>query len=237
MKFNLLFTLLTIWSSNLFSSEIKNYLPIYIIDFTTDYTSSPVSWMESLGFEFALDALDIHFERDASLGLKMSTKNNLAGLIGIRFKSNSMIENVDFVEIEWGVIRHPIGANWEKESRRVAIATMFFFGTEKIDSGLPFGINSAPYFISPFIANEEPAYKVYTGNLYKKGGRYLSIPSQPDKAGVTKSRINLKQYFIDSYGSAAVPPISIFAFQMNTKDTSGGAEAFLRKITFYTNKT
>ena len=33
----------------------------------------------------------------------------------------------------------------------------------------------------------------------------------------------------------ATPPVTGFAFQINTDDTDGGAEAFVRKIVFYSN--
>ncbi|WP_221896093.1 hypothetical protein [Bathymodiolus japonicus methanotrophic gill symbiont] len=55
------------------------------------------------------------------------------------------------------------------------IALMFFFGTEKISSGLPFGINSAPYFLSPFIGLKETPGKVYTGKLYNSMFKFSAI--------------------------------------------------------------
>jgi len=33
-----------------------------------------------------------------------------------------------------------------------------------------------------------------------------------------------------------IPPITGIAFQMNTKNTQGGAHAFVRKISFYSEK-
>ena len=204
----------------------------YTIDFTQPVETNVMAWLKHHGFRIALDADDIKFKFN-EMGLVMSTNKELAGLVGVIFEKDKMLNGIDHVVIEWGVTRFPAGANWEEGNNRVAIAAMVFFGTEKISSGLPFGIHAAPYFISPFLGEKEPYNKVYTGALYKQGGRYVNVNSNARDAKLVVSRINVKQLFEENFDVHPVPPVSIFAFQMNTKDTDGDAEAFIKTVKFY----
>lgn len=127
----------------------------------------------------------------------------------------------------------PEGANRENGNNRVPIAMMSFFGTEKISSGLPFGINSAPYFLSPFIGLKETPGKVYKGKLYKKGGRYICVAITDGSSEVIRSTIKIDPRYLKQFSKNSIPPLAAIAFQMNTKDTEGGAHAFIRKLNFY----
>lgn len=113
------------------------------------------------------------------------------------------------------------------------IAMMSFFGTEKISSGLPFGINSALYFLSPFIGLKETPGKVYKGKLYKKGGRYICVAITDGSSEVIRSTIKIDPRYLKQFSKNSIPPLAAIAFQMNTKDTEGGAHAFIRKLNFY----
>ena len=112
---------------------------------------------------------------------------------------------------------------------------MFFFGTEKISSGLPFGINSAPYFLSPFIGLKEVPGKVYTGKLYQEGGRYLCVAVSEGSEEVIHSTIIIDPRYMKLFNKDKIPPLTGIAFQMNTLDTQGGASAFIRKLDFYSD--
>jgi hypothetical protein len=48
---------------------------------------------------------------------------------------------------------------------------------------------------------------------------------------VTKFEVNNR--FKDVFKQEKTPPITGFAFEMNTDDTKGGADAFIKKIVFY----
>jgi len=48
---------------------------------------------------------------------------------------------------------------------------------------------------------------------------------------VTKFEVNNR--FKDVFKQEKTPPITGFAFEMNTDDTKGGAAAFIKKIVFY----
>ena len=45
-------------------------------------------------------------------------------------------------------------------------------------------------------------------------------------------RFNIDGKFHQEFGKAT-PPLTAFGFQMNTKNTTDGAKAFVKKITFY----
>ncbi len=204
---------------------------LHTIDFSSQPDGSAVPWLEQNGYIIALDAVELNprFEKGQ---LVLSTDDEVAGIIGKWFSEGKPLAGVERVRIEWGVSRFPEGANWEDDNNRVALAAMVFFGTEKLSSGLPFGVNAAPYFLSPFIARVEPADKMYIGTLYQKGGRYISVAAPNTSGAIFSTDFEVQQRFKQAFGKSEVPPVSGFAFQMNTKDTTGGAVAAIRRITF-----
>jgi len=204
---------------------------LYTIDFSSQPDGSAVPWLEQNGYIIALDAAELNPRFDNGQ-LVLSTDDKIAGIIGKWLTDSDQLRDVERVRFEWSVSRFPEGANWEADNNRVALAAMVFFGTEKLSSGLPFGVNAAPYFLSPFIARVEPAGKTYLGTLYQKGGRYISVPAQDTSGGIFSTDFEVRQRFKQVFGKAEVPAISGIAFQMNTKDTSGGAVAAIRRITF-----
>lgn len=200
---------------------------VYSLDFSQQKAGNAIPWLTSKGFEFLLDskALNLKF---ANHRLEFETSGEKAGLFGIRL--SKPIQNIDYAVIEWGVEKFPQGANWTKGNNRVAIGAIFVLGTKKFGSGVPFA-KPVPYFLAPFIGQKEQVGKQYLGALYKKGGRYYCVSN---KTGLQKTRFNIDQKFKASFGKTT-PPLTAFAFQMNTKDTQGGAKAFIKKITFYSH--
>jgi hypothetical protein len=216
---------------DVFAGE-DNLQPIHTISFNQPSSLSPLEWFQEQNYVLGLDAEDFEYHFNDN-GLTISTQSKKAAIFGIPFKNTDKFNDIDYVDIEWGVKRYPVKANWEKKKRKVAIASMFFFGTKKISSGLPFGIHSAPYFISSFIGNAEPVNKVYKGKLYKKGGRYINVANSEQKGQLITNRIYLKKRFLEFYDEESVPPLSGFAIQMNSKGSKGGAESFIKSIKFY----
>lgn len=208
---------------------------VYSIDFSQlpDGTARP--WLEQQGYFFELDAydLDMQFKNGQ---LVIQTQDSITGIAGLQLEENKWIHGVTEIEIEWGVLKQPDGANWEESNNRVPIALMFFFGSKKINSGLPFGINSAPYFISPFIGKLEKEGKTYTGKLYRKGGRYVCIATTDGNDELISSTLKIDPKYLNLFNKTEIPPITGIAFQMNTKDTSGGASAFIKRVNFLTVK-
>jgi hypothetical protein len=223
------------YTSQVLASSNENLKLVWQIDFSTVQDKNhqqTLSWLEQQGFEFFLEIEDFKL-RIESGKLFISTDEEMAGLMGIRMKENSGVQ-ADKVVLDWGVKQFTDGANWEKSVNSVSIASMFFLGEEKFSSGLPFGINSAPYFFSPFIGEKEQENKIYLGDMYQEAGRYVCVSNQ---SGLIQTEFDLaakfNQNFKNHYKRSGVPPVTAVAIQMNTDDTSKGAEAFVKTISLY----
>lgn len=208
---------------------------IHTIDFSGQQDGDAQQWLIQQGYLLELDAekLNMQFKNGQ---LEIGTKNKVAGLVALKLNKDKWLHDINYIDIEWGVTKHPEGADWEHGNNRVPIALMFFFGDKYLSSGLPFGINAAPYFISPFIGNHEEEGKTYKGKLYKKGGRYLCAAVTAGGEDLIKTRLQIDPRFGDEFETDKTPPITAVAFQMNTKDTKGGANAFIKKIMFISEK-
>ena len=95
---------------------------LYTMDFTQQPDGSALNWLEQNKFVIELDArkLNPRFENHR---LVLSTEEQIAGIFGLKIDDKNLNE-VERVEIEWGVTRFPQGANWEAGSNRVALAVM-----------------------------------------------------------------------------------------------------------------
>jgi hypothetical protein len=203
---------------------------VHAFDFTTQPKGSAISWLKEQGFEFklAFEALNPRFEKGA---LWLSTQRPEAGLCGVTFAKGSDLQQVKRLRLTWGVEEFPEGADWERGINRTPLAVMVSFGYERLSSGLPFGIQAAPYFISPFIGAREAEGKAYTGKFWKLGGRYICV--KRGKAGETMvSELAIDHLFQTLFSKSPTPAISAVGIQMNTKDTGGPAAAFIKKIEF-----
>jgi len=202
---------------------------VHAFDFTQQPEGEAVDWLRKEGFELELDAraLDPRF---GEKGLLLSTDRSEAGL----FARKLSIPAAERIRVVWGVDRYPSGANWEKGVFRVPIAVMVSFGEEEIDSG-SFFVPDAPYFISLFLSRNARAGKSYTANYYRKGGRYFCVECSPPPGKTISTEFDLATAFRKEFDLAKVPPITSFSFQMNTKDTRGGARAWLSRVEFLAN--
>ena len=218
---------LLVSASTLFADEKI----IHVIDFTGKANGSAVSWLKEQGFEFELNAkkLNPRFENDA---LVISADGEMAGLFGLKFAQQDFIQGAKRVEIIWGVNKYPEGADWNNGINSVPIAVMLSFGSKKLSSGLPLGIKSAPYFLSPFIGREEDSDKMYVGKLWREGGRYFCVASGDQSGKIIKTDFEVDERFKSTFNLDKTPPITALAFQKNTQNTQGGSEAFIKKITF-----
>jgi len=201
---------------------------LYSVDFSKQKNGDAKAWLKSKGFRFMLDASSLSMKFKGGK-LVISTSGQKAGMIGVKLSASRYIKNAGSVKIVWGVNKFPDGANWAGGNNRLAIGALITLGTEKLSSGLPLGINAAPPFFGPFIGQKERVGGRYLGVLYKEGGRYYCVAN---KRGLLTTNFNIEQKYKKEFKKSA-PPVTAFAFQMNTKDTSGGAEAYIKSITFY----
>ena len=205
---------------------------LYIVDFSKQKDGNAIPWLTSNGFELLLDMKD--FSLKFSKGsLVIETTGKKAGLMGMRFPEGKALDKIGSVVIEWSVDKFPQGADWEKGNNRLAIGAIFLLGTETFSSGRPLLAKSVPYFFGPFIGQKEQIGKRYLGLLYKEAGRYYCVAN---KSGTTvKTHFNIHQKFQEEF-KKQTPPVTAFGIQMNTKNTKGGAKAFIKRITFYSVK-
>lgn len=205
---------------------------LYTVDFTKQKDGNAFPWLKSQGFQFLLDmkALSVKFSNGS---LVIETTKKQAGLMGIQFPKGKHLENIGSVVIEWGVDRFPQGADWAKNNNRLAIGALFILGTKTFSSGRPLLAKPAPYFLAPFIGQKEQTGKRYLGMLYKKSGRYYCVSNK--SRTTVKTRFNIDQTFQQEFNKKT-PPLTAFGIQMNTKNTTGGAKAIIKKITFFSVK-
>lgn len=196
------------------------------IDFTHQPDGDATQWLKQQGFEFKLDAeeLNPHFENHR---LVLETRGEEAGL----FIRKLSIIGTQRIRITWGVDRYPQGADWNKGTFRVPIAVMISFGEKRVSSG-SFFVPNSPYFIGLFLGEKAQEGRAYTANHYHKGGRYFCIPCPSPPGKTVTTEFNFDKAFKQQFGISPTPPISSFGFQMNTKDTQGGARAFLKNVEF-----
>ena len=207
-------------------------MALHTVDFGQKENIDASTWLKTQGFDKFLDAerFNLQFENE---GLRISTNESLTGMFGLKLGKPDYISDVSHIVIEWGVNRFPVGADWEQGNKRVPIGVIFSFGDEKLSSGLPFGINAAPYFLSAFIGEKEQLNRMYVGALYAEGGRYFCVSNGSPKGQTVVTKFEVDDRFKDVFNKDKTPPITGFAFEMNTDDTEGGADAFIKKIVFY----
>lgn len=198
---------------------------VFTLDFTSKSNGDAFSWMKENEFEKQNDADDLICEfKDGALII--GTDKAVNGIF-----SKKVNFNASKVRIEWGVNKYPDGANWEKGVYREGVGVIISFGKKKIDSG-KFYIPNVPYFIGLFLGEKEKENKAYTGNYYKKGGRYFCQPCgvKPNQTVVTE--FDLASTFKEQFKKSKVPAISGIVIEADTRDTKGKSRAYIKKIEF-----
>jgi len=199
---------------------------VRVMGFTQQPHGSAREWLRSNGWSFRLNAKALN-PRFTEKGLVLSTEQRTAGLI----ERATRLSDIGRIRITWGVDDYPEGADWENGVYRVPIAFMVSFGDEDIGSGSIF-VPNAPYFISLFLSRNAEPGKAYTANYYKKGGRYFCQPCTPPEGKTVTTEFALDAAFRDQFDKSEVPSITSFGIQMNTKDTRGGARAYIERVEF-----
>jgi len=208
---------------------------VYLIRFT-DYEEGPIDdWLLGKGFKFEQDAkrrdridLDI-----GSNGLVLEAKRRAFGIMPNEAVN---VPEFTFVEIDWGVNKHPSGASYEQGVRNEAIMVIVFMGDENQPSG-SFFIPDSPHFIGLFLCSgDDRINHAYVGSYFKKSGRYVCV-DKPSEGEIVTSRLDLLEAYRTFFDRERDddPGISGLALALDTKKASdnGRSSAFIREIRFY----
>ena len=207
---------------------------IHVIRFSDYESGSEKDWLLKKGFEFQLDARDptrIDFN-PSNKGLVIQAKRKALGII-----SNEIdIPEFTYVEIDWGVNKHPEGASYEQGVRNEAIMVMIFMGDEHKASGSLF-IPDAPYFVGLFLCHgDDRLNHPYLGSYFKKGGRYVCA-DRPGIGEMVTTRFDLLNVYRSYFDKEKEydTGISGISLALDTKKAgnNGQSSAFISEIRFY----
>jgi hypothetical protein len=145
----------------------------YVIDFS-DYSGGAVrKWLESKGLYYegaAKYPTEIEFSiQDGMLFIK--TMQPVRGFLVCK---DIILPEVSKVRIEWGIVKYPKEASFERGNRNQALALYIFFGSEKLSSG-HFMIPDLPHFISLFLGEAEKINIPYKGGYFHAVGRFVCV--------------------------------------------------------------
>jgi hypothetical protein len=213
------------------STESRHGQPnvVYRLDFS-EYPGGPVeAWLESQGFRFEEAAkhrnqLGLSIQNGA---LILEAKDQIRGFL---YREGLNIEKFSKVRLEWGIIKYPEGASYERGIRNEALMVYISFGHEKMPSGqilLP----NVPYFIGLFLCKDDKLYTPYIGRYYQEGGRFVCLGHAEPRQPVV-SEFDLVTAFRTYFGKSEVPPITAINFGVDTSDAGDGgrAAAFIKKL-------
>jgi hypothetical protein len=204
---------------------------VYRLDFS-DYPGGPVeAWLESKGFRFEEAAKHRH-QLEFSIkdgALILEAKEQIRGFL---YKESLNIEKFSKVRLEWGIIKYPEGASYERGIRNEALMVYISFGHEKISSGnilLP----NTPYFIGLFLCKNDKLHTPYIGRYYQEGGRFVCL-DHPEPHQTVVSEFDLVTAFRTYFAKSEVPPITGLNFGVDTSDAGDGgrAAAFIKRLEF-----
>lgn len=199
---------------------------VYQLDFSKEPDGNALKWFKNNDFNLQRDADEL-ISRFENGKLIIETRDDINGI----FYKEVNLKKAKRIRIEWGILQYPEGADWEKGVYREAIGVVITFGKKKISSG-SFVVPNVPYFIGIFLGEHEPEGKAYTGNYYKKGGRYFCLPCNSPVGKTIITEFDLEKNFKEQFHLSTIPPITGLAIEADTRDTRGFSKAFLRKIEF-----
>ena len=211
--------------------EASNQNTAYRLDFSDYRGDSVETWLESKGFKFEEAAKD-------PKALKLSVQNGALvleakeRLRGFLFKDSMELKNFSKVRLEWGIIKYPEGASYEKQVRNEALMVYLSFGHEKLPSGL-LVLPDVPYFIGLFLCKDDKLNTPYIGRYYQEGGRFVCLGhAEPQQTIV--SEFDLATAFRTYFEKGEVPPISGINLGVDTSDAGDGgkATAYIKTIEF-----
>jgi hypothetical protein len=211
--------------------DVSSQKAAYRLDFSNYQGGSLETWLESKGFKFEEaaknpDALKLSVQDGA---LILEAKERLRGFL---FKDSMEIRNFSKVRLEWGILKYPEGASYEKHLRNEALMVYISFGHEKLPSGL-LVLPDVPYFIGLFLCKDDKLNTPYIGRYYQEGGRFVCLAhAEPQQTVV--SEFDLVTAFRTYFDKGEVPPISAINLGVDTSDAGDGGKtgAYIKSIEF-----
>jgi Protein of unknown function (DUF3047) len=201
------------------------------IDFS-DYSEGPLDeWLEAKGFR-----PEEEIKGDESLKLSSSEGSLILETKGRvrRFIMNEEIQLEKFskIRIEWGIIKYPKDASYERQVNNEALMLYIFFGYNKLSSG-HLAIPNLPYFIGLFLGKEDQIDNPYVGKYFHEGGRFVCV-GNPKPNETVISEFDLITAFQTYFGKDEVPMISGISLGVDTSSSGdeGKAAAYIQKIEF-----
>src|SRR5262245_14605685 len=211
--------------------EASDQKVAFRLDFSEYGGGSLETWLESKGFKFEEAAKDPNALKlsvqDGALILE--AKERLRGFL---FKDSMEIKNFSKVRLEWGILKYPEGASYEKQRRNEALMVYISFGHEKIPSCM-IVLSNVPYFIGLFLCKNDRLNTPYIGRYYQEGGRFVCLAhAEPQETIV--SEFDLVTAFQNYFEKDEVPPISAINLGVDTSDAGDGgkAAAYVKRIEF-----
>ena len=203
----------------------------YLIDFSDYAEGSVENWLESKGFVFEKDAKNRNLiELDVSgKGLVIDARKRVRGFL---FNESVDVEKYSTVKIEWGILKYPEGASYEKGINNEALMAYIFFGYDKISSGHLL-IPNSPYFIGLYLGENDTVDKAYKGRYFHKGGRFVCV-GNPKPGEMVTTEFNLVSAFKAYFEKDELPVITGISLSVDTTSSGDGgkAGAFINSIEF-----
>jgi hypothetical protein len=201
------------------------------IDFS-DYSEGPIdAWLQTKGFDFEQGTKDRELlelsSNDGSLTLE--AKGHVRQFI---VNDEVKLEKFSTIRIEWGIIKYPKDASYERKVNNEALMVYIFFGHNKLPSGHS-AIPDLPYFIGLFLGHDDKINTPYKGKYYHEGGRFVCVGNpQPNETVI--SEFNLITAFQTYFEKDEVPMISGISLGVDTSSSGdeGKAAAYIKRIEF-----
>lgn len=207
--------------------------PLHVFNFAGQPGMSSYEWLDEKRFSLERHADDPKYIElyHADEALHIRAKRAAFGMVA----HEEDISGARYASLDWGVSSFPDGASYEHGIDNEALMVYVFFGHERVDSGEMF-IPDSPYFIGFYLcpADGDAVDQPYSGNHYKKTGRYICM-DHPSLGQSVETRIDLEEEFRRSFNMPFVPVISGVSIEVDTTDSKndGQAAAFIRRLAFY----
>jgi hypothetical protein len=202
---------------------------VWRLDFSRQPDGPAAAWLAGNGF-----TVQKGFADPAKVQLQFEggrlVFNVLSPALGVAVRRQE-IGSASKARITWGVDRYPAGASYAAGVNNEALMVYVYFGDQNLSSGSVF-IPDSPYFIGLYPSDSDPVGAAYTGRHFKAGGRFVCA-ANPKPGATVVTEYDLDGNFKRLFGQTAAPPVSGFAFEVDTSYLDQGlSKAYIQSIEF-----